>query len=578
MDAQDTAILTVQGPGFAWLPWLTALLALAVAVAVFQWLRLRRRLGRQAGLLRAVNRDDHLILQSIPDRVMVLDRELRIVWTNHPHRSGSPSSPAVLEGSPCHVAIAGRQGPCANCPVPVVLRTGQAAEGVVTGLDGALLRIGAGPVRDERGELVGVVQTARDITEKRRLAERLQQSQKMEAVGQLAAGVAHDFNNCLQAVLGYGDLLASLLPAASEAQAYVRAMNRAGQQAREVVRQLLTFSRERKPRTERVDFGAWLPAQADILRRLLGRSITVTVSVAPDLPVVCADIAQVEQVLLNLCTNARDAMPDGGRLELSLASVTLNQRTARQRGAPAAGLYVVLTVADQGEGIPPELQGRIFDPFFTTKDVNCGNGLGLATVYGIVEAHRGFIELESQPHLGSVFRVGWPAGELPPVAGAEPPLTAAEGLAREGSPPQDAAMADAATARVRAGRILVVDEDPSARRLAVSILERAGFAVDEAADSQSALARLLAGEGGYDAVVLEVLLAGANGWSLYRRARRRAPGLKALFCSSHDPELLERELWPDASRLTYLRKPYRAQELVAKVAGLLATQDELPVT
>lgn len=544
-------LLSVAPPVIAsiapiWLTWATGALLLGLVGAMALIWLLRRRLKSQARLLQAFGRDRDLVLRSISDNVTFLDRDMRVVWTNWAERDSRGGARRPVTGGVCHVAIAGCNTPCAGCPVPEVLRSGIPAEGVIDCRDGAVLRMSAAPVRDERGEVVGVVQTTRDITEKRRLAERLQRSQKLEAVGQLAAGVAHDFNNSLQAILGYADLLASLLPPESDAQSYVKAMNRAGQQAREVVRQLVTFSRKREPCTELLDLGDWLRGQADILRRLLDRGIEVRVAVAPDLPKVCADAAQIEQALLNLCTNARDAMPGGGRLDLALEAVTLSASDTRQLGAPAAGVFVVLSVTDQGEGIAPELQDRIFDPFFTTKDVDRGTGLGLATVYGIVSAHRGFVELRSQPGRGATFRLGLPAAGEAAAAG------------RAAQP---------------AGRVLVVEEEPAVRQLAVTVLQREGYDVDEAPDGPSALLRLLEFGARYDVVVVEAMLGGLNGWSLYRQARRRLPDLRAVFCSSHDPESLEAELPGVKPELAYLRKPYRARELADKVAGLLAARD-----
>lgn len=529
-----------------WTPWLTGGLAVALALLLAHWWVLRRRLHRQALALRHARRDRDLILGSITDNVTFLDRELRIVWTNWANRAGGITESPIEQGAVCHAVIAGRAEPCAGCPAPEVLRTGQPQEGVVTCRDGSILRLSAAPVRDETGRLAGVVQIARDITDKRLIAERLHRSQKLEAVGQLAAGVAHDFNNSLQVVLGYADLLASLLPPGSDARGFVGAMNRAGQQARDVVRQLLTFSRKREPRTERVDLGAWLIEQRGILQRLLGPRIQIEVQVAPDLLPVLADVVQIEQALLSLSTNARDAMPTGGRLDLALSLLELTPGKARRLGAPAAGAYVVLSVSDQGEGIPPELQDRVFDPFFTTKDVDRGTGLGLATVYGIVQAHHGFVELESQPGQGTTFRVGLPADQ-PALQTAVEPIATPQGR----------------------GRILVVDEDPAVRQLAVTVLRRAGHDVEEAISGASALAKLEEADARYDLVVIDALLSGMNGWTLFRVARRRLPALRAILCSDHDPELLEAHLASPLPELVYLQKPYRATDLASRAAALL---------
>jgi signal transduction histidine kinase/CheY-like chemotaxis protein len=534
-----------------WLIWLTAgLVALLVAAAVVIG-RLRRRLRRQQRSLQDTTRDLDLVMQSMSDNVTLLDRDLRVVWTNWARRARGYSNQAPQLKDMCHAAFAGRAEPCAGCPAPAVLRTGRAQEGEVVCRNGRLLRLSGAPVRDDRGTLTGVVLTARDITEKRRLAERLQQAHKLEAVGQLAAGVAHDLNNSLQVILGYADLLAAVLPGDSEARVYVGAMNRAGRQARDVVRQLLTFSHKRLPSTEWIDLGDWVGQQADIMRRLLGEDVEIRVAVAPALPRIPADPAQLGQALLNLCTNARDAMPGGGCLELAVSAVELAREEAVRRGAPGPGTYVVLSVADEGEGIAPELHDRIFDPFFTTKDVDRGTGLGLAAVYGIVTAHRGYVELESEPGRGATFRLGWPVHRDAADAALSPPTGGASLSATNG-----------------AGSIMVIDGDPEVRRQVATVLRDVGHRVDEAPDGPTALARLADPAYACDVLVLDANLAGVNSWSLYRQARRRRPDLRAVLCSDHAPARLEPDLPPPLPGIAYLQKPYEFSELTAKVAAL----------
>jgi CheY-like chemotaxis protein len=366
----------------------------------------------------------------------------------------------------------------------------------------------------------------------------------MEAVGRLAAGVAHDFNNSLQVILGNAELVAAELPTDHGQQLYLDAVLRAGRQARDVVRHLLAFSRRQEPSIEPVDLVAVVRRQVGVLRSLLGADIHVRVAAPADLPPAAADAAQVEEVLLNLCLNARDAMPDGGILDITLESVNLDADGARLRGAPAAGSYLVLGVRDEGEGIPPDLHDRVYDPFFTTKDVDRGTGLGLATVHGIVGAHRGYIEMDSAPGRGSCFRIGWPAAvaghvELPA------PTSASD-------------------------RILVVDDEPGVRQVAEAALTRAGYEVDTASDGAEALERLQNVVRRYDVVVMDVTLPGLNGWAVYTRARRTHPGLKVVFCSGHTPALLETEFQIEMPALQFLQKPYGTEELVRRVQELLA--------
>ena len=532
-----------------WPHWTTIILSLMLVAAGVSLLVLRRRGAEYRRELRLARRDKDVVLASISDQVTFLDADLRIVWSNWHDDAEQRASSLPRPGAVCHQAIAGRFEPCPGCPAPGVLRTGIASEGVVICNDGSILRMSAAPVRDEDGRTIGVVQTARDITEKRRLAAQLQQAQKMEAVGQLAAGVAHEFNNNLQVILGNAEMVAADLAPDSEQSRRLQAAMRAGDRAREVVKHLLTFRRRRDPHIELTDLGVLVGRQVEMMRRLMGVQVDIGFTVAPELPLVEVDPSQVEQVLLNLCLNARDAMPDGGRLDLELKVVELDAGAARRRGAPAVGAYVLLQVHDDGEGIPAEVQDRIFDPFFTTKDVDRGTGLGLATVHGIVAAHRGFIELESQPHQGTQFSVYWPVGATTPD--------------RERTASTDDESASPS-------RILVVEDESAVRELAVSVLESQGHRVEAAADGHEALARLARGGRHYDLVVMDVMLPGLNGWTVYTRAIAHRPDLKVVFCSGHSPALLESEFRLEMAELEFLQKPYRAADLVARVHELLA--------
>ena len=531
-------------------PHLTTIaLSLLLVMAGMGLLLLRRRGAGYRRELNAARRDKDVVLASISDQVTFLDANFRIVWSNWYDDTEQQAASSPQPGAVCHHAIAGRIDPCPGCPAPEVLRTGIASEGVVNCADGSVLRMSAAPVRDEAGRVVGVVQTARDITEKRRLAAQLQQAQKMEAVGQLAAGVAHDFNNNLQVILGNAEMVAADLAPDSTQFRRLQAAMKAGDRAREVVKHLLTFSRRQDPRIELFDLGAMVGGQVEMLRRLMGVQVDIGFTAAPELPSVAADPSHVEQVLLNLCLNARDAMPDGGRLDLEVEVVELDCEAARRRGVPAPGAYVLLGVRDDGEGIPREIQDRVFEPFFTTKEVDRGTGLGLATVHGIVAAHGGFIELESGPGRGTRFCIGWPVSA---------------------AVPERRSIVSTALEPVAPSRILVVEDESAVRELAVSVLESQGHQVDAAADGHEALARLGRGGRHYDLVVMDVMLPGLNGWAVYLRARAYRPDLKVVFCSGHSPALLESEFRLEMTELEFLQKPYRTANLVDRVNELLA--------
>jgi signal transduction histidine kinase len=497
---------------------------------------------RQRRQMRDVTRRHSLVLASITDYITFVDTDQRIVWSNW-----SPEGePRALVGTHCFQALSGRTEPCGGCPVPEVLATGQPAEGVVTEVDGDVYRISAAPVFDQRKRLIGVVQLSRDITDKRRLAERLQQAEKMEAVGQLAAGVAHDFNNNLQVILGYSEMLASVLPAGSEGGALLAPVRRAAEQAREVVGHLLTFSRRQESRRQTLDLAVVIDGQVGALDRLLGDRVKVRWQppVGP-LPPVVVDAAQAQEVLLNLCLNARDAMPAGGEVTIGLASCTLSGAEAAACGAPSPGRYVVLSVADAGTGIAPEVRDRIFDPFFTTKGVDRGTGLGLSAVYGIVVDHGGYIDVRSTVGQGATFTVGWPVDTTPG--------------------PRSPDLPDDVPARV-----LLVEDDAEVREVAEAVLSREGYQVDTASDGRAALQRLEADTPRYDVVVMDVVLPGLNGWTVYRQACRRHPDLRVIFCSGHSSSQLESEFRMAIPELAFLQKPYRPADLIGRVQTVLA--------
>jgi len=508
-----------------------AVLAAALVAVTAIFLRGRRR-------MRDVEGRYSLVLSSISDHITFVDTDQRIVWTNwsteYPDRT--------FAGQHCFQALSGRIQPCDGCPVPQVLATGAAAEGVVTELDGAVYRISASPVCDRRGRLIGVVQLSRDITDKRRLAERLQQAEKMEAVGQLAAGVAHDFNNSLQVILGYSEMLATALPRDAESARLLTPIRRAAEQARDVVGHLLTFSRRQESCRCRLDLAAVVDGQIGALDRLLGDTVALRWQPpSQPMPQVTVDAAQVQEVLLNLCLNARDAMPEGGEV-----TVSVSERRSADAVVSASPpeRYVLLTVADTGQGIAPEIRDRIFDPFFTTKSVDQGTGLGLSAVYGIVTGHGGFIDVESTEQHGAAFTVGWPVDTA------------------------DQAQPDPAAGRP--ARVLLVEDDRSVREFAEIALTRAGFHVDTVGDGRAALQRLESGRPCYDVVVMDVMLPGLNGWTVYRQVRGLLPDLRVIFCSGHSPSQLEAEFRMAIPELVFLQKPYSPTTLIERVQGVLA--------
>jgi len=381
----------------------------------------------------------------------------------------------------------------------------------------------------------------------RRLEGALTEAQKLEVIGRLAGGVAHDFNNLLTVILGSGDLLLSALPPDSPSRETARMIKRSGERGAALVRQLLAFGRKQLMSPVPLDLNARVTQTTGMLRRLLGEDVAVTTVLAPGLPPVLADPVQVEQVLMNLLINARDAMPDGGTVTLTTREVNLPDPTEGFPEAPP-GRYVRLSVRDTGCGMDDEVKTRLFEPFFTTKGER-GTGLGLATVYGIVRQSGGFIAVESAVGEGTTFRV------CLPVAAA--PVAAAAGAGKEAPPPG------------RREVVLLVEDDEGVRVLVRRMLTNHNYEVLEAGDAPEALAAAANAPRPIDLLLTDVVMPGLSGCQLADRLAELRPGVKILFMSGHCDDVVIRTRLFEAGR-PFLYKPFAEAELLRKVRQALA--------
>ncbi len=391
-----------------------------------------------------------------------------------------------------------------------------------------------------------------DITERRRLEEELLQSQKMESLGRLAGGVAHDFNNLLTVIRGYADVISWGLGEEDPRLGEVREIRRAADRATSLTRQLLAVSRRQVLVPREVDLNSLVQEMERMLRRVIGEHITIVTVPGPDLGWVRADAGQLEQVLLNLAVNARDAMPSGGTLTIETGRLLLAPgREEPWTHGVTPGDYVVLRVSDTGIGMDRKLQGKIFEPFFTTKPAGEGTGLGLSTVYGIVQQSSGAITVESEPGLGTSFRVFLPRSE------------ARDGSLREPAPDRP----PAPTGRPRAA-VLLVEDDDGVRQLTIRMLEQYGFGVVEARSGAEALALLDGGGARVDAIVSDVVMPGMSGRELAGRLRLRRSELPVLFLSGYTGDEVLDELHSHP-RQAFLQKPFSPDALVAALEELL---------
>lgn len=444
--------------------------------------------------------------------------------------------------------------PVDEYPVTQCLRTGQPAGPTTLGVrrpDGEVTWaiFTAVPVRGEAGKPDGAVVTFLDITKRKQTEEalsqahaQLQQAQKMEAVGRLAGGVAHDFNNLLTVVLGMADVVLNSLEPIDPRREKVELIRQAARRGAETTRQLLTFSRKAPLKAVPVDLNDLLRVNQALLQRLIGATVHITLRLSSEPLTVRVDPGQMLQVVMNLALNARDAMPEGGPVEIATA------RSYLPGGAPQAP-SAVLEVRDRGAGISDEVKARLFEPFFTTKGPGGGTGLGLATVYGVVTQNGGTIEVASTPGVGSTFRVHLPFVEVPAETAAP-----------------DAAQ-DIGFVKAR-DTILLAEDDELVRVLAKSVMEERGYKVLVGHDGEHALSVAAAFRGKIDLLLTDVVMPKLGGISLAARLQAERPGLKVLFMSGYtdDPQLRLSPLPPGTA---FLAKPFEPAELAQRVRDLL---------
>lgn len=404
------------------------------------------------------------------------------------------------------------------------------------------------PIRDLQGKAYRFAGLAEDVTARKSLELQLIQAQKMEAVGRLAGGVAHDFNNLLTAINGYSQLALQRIDARDPLYRDIEEVHKAGQRAATLTRQLLAFSRKQVLQPRVISLNAVVMDVERLLKRLIGEDVELATVLAPDLGSVRADPGQVEQVLVNLAVNARDAMPNGGRLLLETSNVELDAADPRAPADLKPGRYVLVVVTDTGTGIPDPVKEHLFEPFFTTKEPGKGTGLGLATVHGIVRQSGGHIAVESEAGRGAKFRIYLPRVDVPPEPAPRP------GGGKEAWRGQET--------------VLLVEDEPAVRALTKAVLTQAGYTVLEARRGEEALLIRQNHPGTIHLVLSDLVMPGLNGLELVRRLREETPGLRVLFMSGYTDAAIMNAgvLRPD---VPFLSKPFTTEALLRGVRDAL---------
>ena len=403
------------------------------------------------------------------------------------------------------------------------------------------------------GQLASILGIGRDVTERLSLEQQLRQAQKMEAVGRLAGGVAHDFNNILTAITGYADLLLEDLGTTDRRRDDIAEIRKAAERAAGLTRQLLAFSRQQVMQVRVLDLNDVVADTQNMLGRLLGEDIALVTRLDPALGAVKADPGQLEQVIMNLAVNARDAMPGGGKLTIETANAELDDTYVREHFPARPGSYVMLAVSDTGTGMSDEVQSHLFEPFFTTKEKGKGTGLGLATVYGIVKQSGGYIWVYTEPGHGTTFKI-----YLPRVAGA---------------PAQRASGPKASPVGAGTETVLLAEDEAAVRAVARHALERQGYTVLEASSGEAALDLAERHSGRIHLLLTDVIMPGMNGRALALRLSELRPDLRVVYMSGYTEEAITRHgvLEPG---LTYVQKPFTPEGLARKVREVLDRQEK----
>jgi PAS domain S-box-containing protein len=493
------------------------------------------------------------VLESTADAVVITESDGTITWVNPAFTRLTGYSAEEALGRKPSILRSGQQDEASYRELWQTVLAGEVWEGEMVNRrkDGShyLEAQTITPVRDAAGAIAHFVSVKRDVSQRRRLEEQLRQAQKMEAVGRLSGGVAHDFNNVLNVIMGFSDLLLKRLPQDDRLRRHTHEILKAANRGAGLTRQLLAFSRQQVLQPKIVDLNTILTDIEKMLARLIGEDVDLVTSLAPDLGTVEVDPGQIEQVLMNLAVNARDAMPEGGTLAVETANVDLSEAEAGRHDYPVRpGPYVRLSVTDTGVGMDAGTKAHMFEPFFTTKAPGKGTGLGLATVYGIVKQSQGYVWVESEEGKGTTFQILLPRRGQAAAAGAK----AVEGAHEPGG----------------SETVLLAEDDDAARDLWREMLESLGYAVIEARNGAEALERASAHGGRIDVLLSDVVMPRMGGRELFHRLEDARPGLRVIFMSGYTADTMLRQGIGESGG-AFLQKPFTAQQLAKKVRDVL---------
>ncbi len=492
------------------------------------------------------------LVENIDIGVTLVDATYTIVMTNTARAKMLNRPISELVGKKCFDEFQKLDERCVYCPGIQAMETGQPHEVEIQGTRADetpyYMRIRSLPTCGRDGAVTGFIELVEDVTNRKRLEEQLRHSAKMEAIGLLAGGVAHDFNNLLTAMIGYTDMLLEQIPPHEPYYTKVKHISYTAARAASLTQQLLAFSRKQVLDIKALDLNACIANIERLLRRLIGADIELVTVLDPALGTVKADASQIEQILMNLAVNARDAMHLGGTLTIESTNVALDEEYARTHAEIKPGEYVMFSVTDTGVGMDDRTCSRIFDPFFTTKEKGRGTGLGLSTVYGIIKQHQGNISVYSEPGRGTSFKIYLPRfdGTVERIR-----VRKADESPRHGSE-----------------TVLLVEDDEVVRTLTDELLVKLGYRVLGAADSEQALGLSAQHDGPIHLLLTDVVLPKMDGPTLYNRLSENRPDLRVLYVSGYAESAIFQEAVTDPA-IQFLQKPFTVESLAKKVRDVL---------
>ena len=562
---------------------LTALAVLLTLVATGLY-RSRRRIRAQQEQLLQSDAQKHAILNGITTNVALVDSHLNILWANKAAADSVHKRAEDMVGHPCFYFWGDSIRPCSNCPTLVALQTGKSAHKIVQTPDGRVWDESGEPIFDSAGHVVAVVEIAQDISmhkqaeqriqtlleesnqarrallgiledqqraqeEKSKLEANLVQSQKMESVGRLAGGVAHDFNNILTVILGHSELALARVHSGEPIHEDLMEIRNAAERSADLTRQLLAFARKQTVAPKVLDLNKTIESLLKMLQRLIGENIELVWQPQPGVWPIRIDPSQIDQILANLCVNARDAISGIGKITISTESATFNEAYCSRHPGFFQGQFVLLSVRDTGCGMSKETLDHIFEPFFTTKEVGKGTGLGLATVYGTVQQNNGFLHVASEPGQGTTFQIFLPRH----VGKSEP------GLTENAAPPV-----------MERGHetILLVEDEPAILKMTSAFLHHQGYTVLAASTPGEALRIARTHTGQIHLLLTDVVMPEMNGRDLARDLKRQHPQIQILFMSGYTADVIAQNGMLDEG-VHFIQKPFSQRDLAAMIRNAL---------